>query len=374
MKIKILHMVRELEIGGIQSLIINIYEHIDKEEFQFDFLVSSKGVLDEKLKKMGSKIFYTPYITEVGPYKYSKNLEKFFLEHTEYKIIHLHFDQFSGLIAKISRKMGIKVIISHAHIMNNTTNFLGKLYKKYLQKDLIKYSTNYLACSRSAAQWLFKEMANEAIILKNGINIEKFKFDVNERKKIRQQLGIDETTIVYGNIGRLSKEKNQEFVIKIFQELCKVNNDSVLIIVGEGDLRKKLERKIKNLNLQDKILLLGNRKNVASIYSAMDILIFPSLFEGLGIALIEAQMCGVQCYASSIIPKETNITKHIKYIDLKCSAKEWANIILNNELDVIECRLKKTISNSDYDIKNTAKFLTDFYKKAMQGEDDEKNN
>ena len=155
-KILVLHMVRELEVGGIQSLIMNIYNNIDRDKIQFDFLTSADGVLDSNFENMGSTIHHIPYITKVGPIKYKKELKKFFETHKEYKILHLHFDQLSGLIAEVARKCGVEIIISHAHIINNSTNIIGKIYKKTLQNKLLKNVTNYLACSKKAANWLFK--------------------------------------------------------------------------------------------------------------------------------------------------------------------------------------------------------------------------
>ncbi len=358
-KVKILHILREMELGGIQSLIMNIYKNIDREKIQFDFLVNSKGFYDEEITKLGGKLYYMPHINQVGPYQYSKKLKKFFKEHREYKIIHTHFSHLSGLIVKIAHKSQVPIIIAHGHTNSVHDKGIRKIYKNYLKKNISKYATDFFACSKEAAEYLFDNKSKYAIILKNGIEIEKFKFNNEIRKKIRKKLGIDYNCIVIGNVGRMDRVKNQIFLIKLIKELLKQNSDYKLILIGDGPLKKEIEYEIDKNNLKSNILLLGGQKDVEKYYNIMDYFVFPSLYEGFGISLIEAQVNGLRCFASSNVPKEANITNEIKYISLSKSLDYWVNAILNSPKKRYE--KSKKIIDSGYDIKNVTKYLEKFY-------------
>jgi len=359
--IRVLHVVRKLEQGGIQNFLMNVYRNINRGEIQFDFLVSDKGVFEDEIEKMGGKIYQIPYITDIGKKKYQKKLREFLQGHEEYKIIHSHLNQISNVVLEVAREVNIPIRIAHAHTMNNTNNFIIKAYKKILQRKICSNATHLFACSKEAAKWMFKRNSEKAIVIHNGIEIEKFVFSEQKRSEIRKQYNIDEDATVIGHIGRFSKVKNQEFLLEVFYEYKKINPHSLLFLVGDGETKEEIMKKANEMNIIDGVKFVGNKEDVQNYYSAFDIFVFPSLFEGLGIALIEAQTNGLKCIASDTIPKEVNVTKNVKFMSLNKSPKEWANSIKIEDRKNINLKFMK-----NYDIKHVSKELEKFYTKSIE--------
>lgn len=358
--IRILQIIRAMNVGGAETFIMNLYRNINRDQVQFDFLVSRDGFFDEEIRKMGGNIFKIPYLTDVGQMKYTKNLKEFFKTHHNYRIIHSHIDQVSGLILEVANKCNIPVRIAHSHSTKNTNGVFGKIYKKYLQSKINTNATDLLACENDAAKWLFKEKANKALIIKNGIEVERFEFSIEKRKKIRQELQIDDSTVLIGHVGSFLKVKNHSFLLNIFKEYHDKNKNSKLILVGDGPLRKEIEKKAKSLNLEEYIIFLGIRTDVNFIYSALDALVFPSLFEGLSFTLIESQTAGLPTYASDSIDKNTKVTDKLELISLNKSDKEWADEIRILPIEQRRNELEK-IRSSGYDIKETVTKIEKFY-------------
>ncbi len=356
--VRVLQVIRQMNVGGAETFLMNTYRNIDREKVQFDFLVNDNGFFDEEIKSLGGKIYYMNYITQIGQRKYKKNLKTFFKEHPEYVIIHSHIDQVSGIILEAAKEAKVPNRIAHSHSTKNTNGVVAKLYKKYLQSKINKNATVLLACGEDAAKWLYKSQWKKATIIKNGINIEKFKFSEEKRKKIRKELGINDATILIGHVGRFSRVKNQKFLIKIYKAYEKNNPNSLLIMVGEGEEKEKLEKLVSNEHLEYKIKFLGLRQDTDSIYSAMDYMIFPSLYEGISIALIEAQTSGLKILASDTIDKNTDISGNIEWISLNELPSEWGKHIVNTrERKIDEEKLV------EYNIKRTAKKLQEIYVK-----------
>ena len=359
---RILNIIRTMDMGGAQVMIMNIYRNIDKTKIQFDFLVNEKGFFDKEILKMGGKIFYMPYITDIGQYLYSRKLQQFFKEHTEYTIVHSHINQVSGIILESAHKANVPIRIAHAHSSNNKNHIIAKIYKKYLQNKINANATQLFACSKDAANWLFTKRADEAIILKNGINIEDFQFSEQKRKEIREKYNVKKNTTIIGNVARFEEVKNHIFLLQIFNEYQKINDNSVLMLVGEGKTKEKIQKEAKELNIENKVYFISNQKEISKYYCAFDYFVFPSQFEGLGIVLIEAQISGLKCFASDkVIPKETKITELIKYIDLDNSAKIWASQIpTNNQYE------RKIVNNEEFNITTIAKKMEKFYLESVR--------
>lgn len=354
--IRVLQVIRHMNVGGAETFLMNVYRNIDRKKVQFDFLVNGKGFFDEEIKNLGGKIYYMDYITQIGQIKYKKKLKTFFKEHLEYTIIHSHIDQVSGIILEVAKEVGVTNRIAHSHSTRNTNGLIGKLYKMYLQSKINKNATVLLACGEDAAKWLYKSQWKKAIIIKNGINIERFKFSEKKRKKIRKELDINDETMVIGHVGRFSKVKNQEFLVKIYKEYERNNPNSLLIMVGKGEEKEKIEKLVSSEHLESKIKFLGLRQDTDSIYSAMDYMIFPSLYEGISIALIEAQTSGLKILASDTIDKNTDISGNIEWVSLNELPSEWCKHIINVKDRKID---KERVV--DYDIKRTTKKLQEIY-------------
>lgn len=364
--VRVLQVIRCMNVGGAETFLMNVYRNIDRKKVQFDFLVNEKGFFDEEIKSLGGKIYYMDYITQIGQMEYKKKLKTFFKEHSEYTIVHSHIDQVSGIILKAAKEANIPNRISHSHNTRNTNSLLGKMYKKYLQSKINKNATVLMACGEEAAKWLFKEKANEAIIVPNGIDLKRYKYDENIRKKIREELHIDENTIVCGHIGRFSKQKNHKFLIEIFKEYQNINSNSRLILVGDGQLRKQIEKQIKKQKLQESVMLLGKRKDSENLYQAFDLLLFPSLFEGMSLVTLEAQAEGLPILCSDTIDRKTDITKTIEFISLKEPAKHWAEKIENMDKSR-NIKNNEILSLTDYNISILSRKMEDKYIELCEG-------
>ena len=321
--IRVLHVIGSMNQGGAENFLINVYRNLDRTEIQFDFLVNREGFFDNEIKKMGGKIFYISALQKVGQIAYVKNLDNFFEEHKEYKIIHSHINKVSGLILERAKRAQIPVRIAHSHNSKFGKNWLIRIYKTYLGKKILKNATHFFACSEKAAKWLFKEKSKDAIIIRNAIETEKFKYSKEKRKKIRNELAIDDNCMVIGNIARFSEQKNHSFLIDIFFEYQKINPKTCLILVGEGSLKKKIQDKVNNLKLDDKVKFLGIRTDTDYLYSAFDYFLLPSLYEGLPVVLVEAQTSGLKCLTSDkVVTYEAKITDLLEFYPLTNEAKQ----------------------------------------------------
>ena len=359
--VRILHVVRYLEQGGIQNLLMNLYRNINRNKIQFDFLVCGEGVFDKEVKELGGKIYKIPYITEIGERNYKKEIINFLEKHPEYKIVHSHLNQVSGCVMEAAKKARVPVRIAHSHTTTNSNGKLQKLFKAYLQSKINKNSTDLFACSKEAAKWLFKSKAQEAIIIPNAIDIEKFKFSIVDRNEIRNQLKIPKNCVVLGNIGRFVDAKNHRYLLKIFKEYKKINKNSILLLIGYGKLENKIKKEIKKMNLVDSVRIIEPTKYIQKYYSMFDYFVFPSKYEGLGMVLIEAQISGLKCFASSkVIPNTTKITENIIYIDLEKTPSDWAKQIPVNN-DYLKSREDVQVQSEKFDIKKVAKKLESFY-------------
>jgi glycosyltransferase involved in cell wall biosynthesis len=360
--IRVLHVVVNMNRGGAETLLMNLYRNINRSKIQFDFLTCKEGVFDGEILDLGGKVYRVPYVTEVGHFQYGKTLEEFFKSQHEYKIVHSHLDKMSGLVLKAAKKAGIPVRISHSHNTSSEGSMAAKLYKWYIGQLINSNATNYYACSQVAGEWLFKGRSTSASILKNGIDIDHFKYSPQTRREIREELHLSEDDIVFGHVGRFAHQKNHEFLIDLFAEFCKGDNASILLLVGDGPLREEIEKKAFELKINNKVKFLGVRSDISRILQALDLFIFPSIHEGLPVSLIEAQGAGLPCFISDQISKE---------VDMGMNLVQF--LPLNNKSLWIE-RIKKRLSISDsrelnfeplkqkgYNIKDSASQLEKFY-------------
>ena len=358
-KVRVLQIVSKMNMGGAENFIMNMYRNINRDLVQFDFITHGNGIFDEEIKELGGKIYYLKYINKIGPFLYKKQLKEFFEQHSEYKIIHSHVNQTSGVILDVAKKCGIPVRIAHSHSTNTLSNLLIKQYKKILQRRLNLVANIKLACSDEAGKWLYGN--TDYTVIKNAIDTEKFKFSKESREKIRNSLNIGENNILLGNIGRLEKVKNQEFLLNLLCEIRNIDDNYILILIGDGSLRKEIETKIKDMNLTNKVLLMGNQKNINEFYSAMDVFVFPSLYEGIPLTLVEAITNGLPIYCSNNISHEFEKQKNVNYLSID-NVENWTNKILNTSKELERNKVNNEFIKS-YDIKKEAEKLQNIYLK-----------
>ena len=369
--IRILHIVQRMEAGGTQSFLMNLYRNIDRSKIQFDFLVEyeEKEFYDDEIISLGGKIYYTNFRKTLNVIKFKRTMSDILKNHPEYKIVHIHATAIGKICTDVARKCGIKTIIAHTH--NNSAVKDWKYYPKILLRKLYTNGpTDFFACSEDAGRYTFKN--KKFIVIYNAIDIDKFLFKQEVREDFRKELNIEDKFVI-GNIGRLHEQKNQSFLIDIFYEIQKIKDNAILLIVGKGPLENELKEKVSNLGINNKVYFLGNRKDVERIYQGMDVFVLPSLFEGLGIVAVEAQVSGLPVVASTGVAKEANITHNIQNIDLNDSIDTWKEAICKSNVES-RSSVENIVRNSKFDVKNNAKFLQEFYLKKYYGDDYKENN
>ena len=355
--IRILQVVTYMGRGGLETMLMNYYRHMDRSLVQFDFLThrQDKADYDDEIERLGGKIYHLPRLVPWSP-GYRHALNQFFLAHPEYRIVHVHQDCLSSVILKAAQKNGVPVRIAHSHNSNQDKN-IKYLIKLYYKRFIPQYATQLFACGEDAARWMFGNI--DCRILKNAIDVSNYQFQPQKREYVRNTLGIPEGTLVLGHVGRFSHQKNHLFLLDIFSSVHAKNSKTSLLLVGDGELRPQIEQKIQELGLKDAVILTGVRSDVSDLLQAMDIFVFPSLYEGLPVTLVEAQASGLPCVISSQIPVDCDLTTLIQRISLRENAMFWADKIL--EAEKTRPDTSAEITAAGFDIIQNAKWLQNYY-------------
>ena len=348
--IRILHCVAGIGRGGYETLIMNLYRKIDRTKIQFDFLYSYNGVFKKEIEALGGRLYKIPFITEKGPFAYTAAVRKFFKEHPEYKIVHSHMDKFSGHIMREAKRAGIPVRIAHSHNIANEGMFLYRIVKDYYGFYIAPNCNERFACSQDAADWLFGKGRDDVMIIKNGIDLEKF-----ENKDTRNK-----DKFIVSCVGRFTQQKTHDFLLDIFSEVCKRKDNAHLMLAGTGEFMNPMKEKAERLGIADKVTFMGDCSNVHELLHKSDVMCLPSLFEGLGIVFIEAQACGVKCIASDRVPKEAKVSDDIQFIPLEKGASYWADAICSIG-DYEKADNHESIRNCGYDINEVTQRVQQFY-------------
>ena len=369
-KIKVLYFVDRMLRGGIQSLVIDWVSRFDKTKIQVDFLLLDDGKeyeLEQTLKDMGCNVYKLTGIWIRKPLdfiKYQNAIKSFFKEHQKdnSNIVHMHSSSKNYMVLKYAKKYGIPVRIAHSHCTDfQTQNVLKKTIGDAFKIPLKKYATDYFACSEIAGKWLFgnKIIEDQKFkIIHNAIDYDKFKFNKEIREKVRRELNFENNDIVIGHVGRFTNQKNHEFLIDVFYEIHKINYNYKMLLIGTGELEDKIKEKVKKLELSEYVIFLGFKNDANRYMNAMDIFAFPSLYEGLGLGLIEAQANGIPCIATEkTIPSEVKINDNFKFIEL--DIEKWKETILKTNITREDS--KKKIQESNYFIEDVVKQLEEYY-------------
>ena len=360
--IRILHVVTYMGRGGLETMLMNYYRALNRNKFQFDFLTHrfEKHEYDDEIYSLGGRIYH---ISRLNPFSmsYKMELHKFLKEHSEYKIIHVHQDCLSSVILKEAKKCNIPVRIAHSHSSSQNKNI--KYIIKLIYKRIIpKYSTQLLACGKEAGDWMFGGYPYQ--ILNNAIDARKYNFNSKVRNKIRQQFQISRETKVIGHVGRFSEPKNHSFLIEIFRCIHEKHENTKLLLVGAGELFNQIKQKVRRYGLEDDVIFTGIRADVADLMQAMDIFLFPSLYEGLPLTIIEAQSAGLPCVISDKVPIECAITDLVRQVPLDSDKSVWANIVWENTCKRKEMYLE--ICEAGFDINNNVKKLQRMYLHCLE--------
>ena len=360
--IRILQISYDMNLGGAETLIMNLYRNIDRTKVQFDFLLHSdkKSAYDDEITALGGKIYRIPRFLGYNKFSYDRTLRDFLLNHPEYKILHDHLMDSATETFKVAKKLG-RITISHSHISYSTFS-ASNLIRFFFRKDICKYADYRFACSEEAGKWLYRGKADFSVV-RNGIDTSRFCFSPEGRAQGRENFNLkDELTIVH--VGRFVEQKNHKRLIDIFKEVVALKENSKLLLIGEGPLKTKVKKQVEELNLSDKVLFLGARKDVNEILSSSDIFLLPSLFEGLPVSLVEAQASGLPCIFSDFMSREVFlIPSLLNPVSLESSDKVWAETILKAKTLENREEASTLVEKVGFDIKDTAKKLEEFYLK-----------
>ena len=348
--------------GGVEAVVLNYYRHMDKSKVQFDFVVHKHPEENfvAEVKKGGGRLY------EVTPY--TKNIFAFtheiyrIIKDGNYDIVHSNMNSMSGFPLFAAWLAGAKVRILHNHTTDTKTEGLRTILKRVLRPFAKMFANRYWACSNLAGEWMYGKKAVQSgkiTIIPNAIDLEKFAFNPDKRKLLRQKLGL-ENKFVLGHIGRFVYQKNHSFLIDVFAEVVKVKPEARLMLVGDGELRKTIEEKVVSLGLQDKVLFLGNRDDVADLYNAMDIFLLPSHYEGLPVVGVEAQANGLKCLFSDKVTEECLLTDNVYFIDINQKVKDWVAEIMKTKIDYDRNGIEN-IKKSRFDIRESGRILKNLY-------------
>ncbi|WP_160722271.1 glycosyltransferase family 1 protein [Bacillus sp. USDA818B3_A] len=332
---RVLHIVSAMDRGGAETLLMNVYRNLDKSKCQFDFITHSttKGDFDDEIISLGGEIFPISSLGELGPLKYVKELIRI-MSRKKFAAVHSHTDFQGGFSTLAAKICGIEKRICHSH-SNNWP--LGKSLKSLLTlkslQTLIRVSaTNYCSCSQEAADFLFgKKLVKQGKVnlLKNGIEIQPFLNLGDCRKSVIEELKLPKDVKIVGHIGRFSESKNQSFILKVLQNLLKSDSSFIALLIGEGPLKSRIEEEAVRLGVLENIRFLGIRDDIPRLMKAFDVFLFPSIFEGFGIVMVEAQCAGTPCVVSNSVPRSTDMGLDlVSFISLESDLNLWSQEVI----------------------------------------------
>lgn len=357
-------MIGSLNIGGSQTMIMNLYRNIDREQIQFDFILDHPEQLffAEEVKSLGGKIYFMPEFTGTNLLGVRKAWHRFFREHPEYKILHSHVRSYASVYLPIARRYGVKTII-HSHSTSNGRG-IKSLVKRIMQYPLRHQADYCFSCSQEAGEWLFgKKIASNDrhFIVRNAIDAEKFRYNEDVRREYRAKLGVNDQT-VYVHVGRFHPAKNHDFLLRVFSKIHARNSNTVLLLLGDGELQTSIEKQIQELGLQNAVHLPGGSSEVHKWLQAADCFLFPSLWEGLGIVAVEAQAAGLPCICSDQVPPLVKVMDSCRFIPL--DEEKWVAAAMSAAPDRQDSYDQIVVAG--YDVHATSQWLYEFYSKIWR--------
>lgn len=361
--IRILHVVTHMNRGGLETMIMNYYRKIDRTQMQFDFLTHRDydGDYGEEIKALGGIIYHLPVLNPFSK-TYRKTLDKFFENHPEYDIVHVHQDCLSSIILKSAKKHHVKVRIAHSHNASQDKN-IKYLLKLFYKKFITKYATDLLACGKDAGDWMFDGAPYQ--ILNNAIDSSAYTYNQVKKTIMRKQLKVQDEEILIGHVGRFSPAKNHQFIVEVFNQLQK-KTPAKLVLIGDGALKREIKAQVRTLGLSENVIFTGVRSDVADFMQAMDVFLFPSLYEGLPVTLVEAQASGLPCLISDNIPDDCKMTSLITSCSLAVDSDIWAEKLLEMAMNTNRKDMKRKIADAGFDISENAKWLQNYYIKKLK--------
>lgn len=366
---RVLHVLGGVGLGGAESRIMDLYRQMDRDEIQFDFLVHSAGerkpqFYDEEIRRLGGQIYVLPKFKVYNYFSYKKAVRSFFREHHEFGVVQGHMTSTAGIYLPIAKKCGVPVTVAHSRNAGVDKGLKG-IATRFFRRNLVQKADYCFACSRLAGEDVFGRQAVEqdkVKIIHNAIDAAKFTYNEEKRAQMREQLGIT-GKLVIGHVGRFNYQKNHPYLIDLFARLCKVRQDAVLLLLGEGPDRKGMEEKCRALGIAEQVRFLGNQRRPEDYYQAMDLFLLPSFFEGLPGVLVEAQAAGLRCLVSDTVTREAKITDLVTYLSIEKPPERWADEIIR-QAGYERADTCQKIKDAGFDVAAQAAGYRNFYQKG----------
>ena len=363
--VRVLHVVGAMDRGGAETLIMNLYRHIDRSLIQFDFLVNEERACDydAEINELGGRIYRIPRFALVNYAAYRSACKSFF--HTDtHPIVHGHIGFPAAIYLDCAKNLSNAFTIAHSHAQNYPLSPTELIYR-IISNRVRGKADYYLGCSELAGIDRFGRSIVEGgnfHVLKNGIDAQAIRFDPNKRRHIRSELDIDDAP-VFGHVGRLTPIKNHSFLLDVFRKVLDELPSACLLLVGRGEAEDEIRQRVCDLGLSDAVLFLGVRDDVPAVLSAMDVFVFTSFREGLANATIEAQASGLPCLLSTGVPQLAKISQTTEFADLSEGASAWAQKALSLYRSGRPDRSSAYLDalSAGFDIQESADWLSDLY-------------
>lgn len=374
--LRILHVVGGMNRGGIETWLMHVLRHIDRDRFQMDFLVHTDQPCsyDDEVRDLGSRIISCPRVSQ--PLLYGFDFKRIIRKNGYYDIVHSHVQHFNGYVLRLAKQAGVPIRIAHSHndtsVLETKASRARKLYFNLTKWWISRYATIGLAVSRPSAQSLFGchwEKDPRWRVFYCSVDLTPFRQAV-DREAVRIQLGISANAFVIGHVGRFQEQKNHEFILHIAGLLARKDANIRLLLVGDGLLRTEIKEKVDQMNLSNRIILAGVRSDVPQLMlAAMDMFLLPSLHEGLPLVLLEAQAAGLPCIFSDVITQEVEVVRPLmQRLSLTQTASEWSEGILTtrkNKPKINQTEAYQLVEQSSFNIHNSVKQLEALYSGAI---------
>ncbi len=361
--VRILQVVTQMNRGGMENRLMDIYRSIDRERVQFDFYTfrRERGQFDEEILALGGKVFYNEPLSVKKLFAIPSRLQTFLAEHPEYSVCHAHLNQWCGLILEGARRAGVPCRVAHARTALQGGGHQA-FVKNFIKRLYAKSPTHRFAVSKKASDWLYEKQGGE--VWPNAIESEKFLFDSTKRTQTRKSLGVENAFCVL-HVGNLRSVKNHAFLFSVFAEIVKKEPNAHLLLAGRGELEASLRARAKELNLSEKITFLGSREDIPDLLSAADVFIFPSFYEGLPGSVLEAQASSLPCLISNTIAEEVFLSEACKSLSIQADPALWAEEALKHK-DHPRVNQSALFAKTGYDVRALAERLCAFYQEQSQ--------
>lgn len=358
---RVLQVFSTLDVGGAETMMMNVYRNVNRAEIQFDFVVNDGNrqyAFEPEVLALGGRIYRVPRFRAHNLSSYAQSWRQLLRSHPEWRIVHGHYTTPASVYLGISKQLG-RIAIAHSHSAPPRYS-VDAIARRILRHGLTSKADFLFACSQEAGAYMFRKKKEDVVLFWNAIDVERFVYDARARVRVRQELGLGDALVV-GHISRFSREKNCGFLLKVFRALLRERKDAKLLLVGKHENDPGIKRQVELMGLEQQVVFTGVRLDIPELLSAMDVFVLPSLFEGLPLVLVEAQASGLPCVVSDTVTKQVDVTGLVRFVPLRKSPDYWASMLLECGSSWVRPNTSHDLRRGGFDVKSNAQWLQRFY-------------